>query len=1738
MPLAKFMNGKQIGRFGQLQLVDVTETKGKLRIGRLSLSDAKGPYLVVQKIELDWQPTALVSRTFHITRLKAASTSVLRKPVLKPALRTKPPLINVRLDSFTTNLRLAADVFAGAPSISHQTNGQLTLGRDNNLSAKLASRSIAGPSDELAARVQRPRNGKAEVQIKAIGGAGSMIGALLGTPDAKMTTLDLFVEGDAKVGVARGNLTSDIQKLGAIDANWTESGGIVTGFAGPSPASWVGKRLAVIGGRLDVSAQLGKLSGPQRDLTMVATAPALAARFDGPVDFERSVILAKSVLTIERSNLSTLTRGRVSGLLSGRFDVAGEPLSSPAQGNVRGVATIIQPSGFGLSFVSIAMPIDIAATSSRLAITSKLTAQMPASRDPRFASLGSNPQLDIALNQNRARGEWSLTKAQLTGRGMNARFTGRVNAQLREVKGRADLSDVASLVPSLSGPVKVALDLRQTTGSSWEGQANVNSNALKSSSPIISQVIGKRLDASIRPMPDSAGNVFAWRIDTAGGRSSGSFNPESRVPLRGTWSLNAPLATSGVAIGNMGRGGSQGQIAFGSAGLAVGGDNARIAIGGWNLENARFLAVGGTAQRPLAVSISGIAPLGPANISGLVTTTKGQVSFTNIIGQHAGLDARGSARSVGSVFDGAFNLKILPGAVLVRGSSFGRLGISVRNGRVGLAADLLLDQAGFRNAPVDVPSGRLRAAGLLGALALTFDGDVRAAGRAGKLSLNGSADLDGRDTSLTLNGRGNIGGRDFVLSQPFRAVPLGTTARLTGQAIWGEYRLGIDGKVRDGGLDVRQLQVTSPSLNAQVAGRLGGARYQLRGSAQAPDLSKFAQQLRGGATSAVIIEGGANKSWRAQVTGRANSFSVGNADADKLLGITPNFQIVASSQAGRTVASTWRVTGKQLTANGTFSPAADLAASSVQGAWRITGPITLSGVDIVGNVDGGLALRNRALAITAASPTIMLAGQSWSDLRARAQFADIFAITAIPLEVTANGALGPLSLTTSYVGKPIASLQSINLTYGGLAGRGALNLGSGGPSGTLQLLASPGAFLTSGNGSGFATIAQTGGSTQIEARLALSDVTLPGAGVSNLTGTLGITGPLKNLIASLDARFALQGHAASALLTARLNQGDQGSQVSVTGGGNYQGAPWRLAEPLIVATQNKVTRVGAQLVWRSADLNFEGVLRPDGLVLAANLKDAPASLFAPASAQIDGRITGTVNLRSQGGNVVGEGRLLGTGIKPRSAQAREAVDGTIIATLQGGEFVVRGTATNARGLRATGDARLPVRTSLSPLKLELLRNGPVSGQFEILGPVEAIAKLALSRNSTASGTINARGQLSGTMASPRIQGRGEVNNAALNDASLGIRLSDANAIVNFLGPIADIERASASDGRGGKIEIGGRIAFTRGASWRLAGQMDKFQIIGSSEALIVATGPWSLASDNSRLVLGGELTLDNARIGIPASVARADILRVREINRPSSLPPLPSLGTSANALEQNNQVRAGQSLGLNLAINSNGNTRVVSRGFDGNFDVDITAKGTLAQPQVAGRAELVRGRFDLAGRSFDMTRGTVRFLAPLTASQIDFIAQRETADITALAKIQGTLGRPVFRLESTPAAPQDEVLSRILFGRNVAALSLPQAAQLALGVSSLTTGNQLDPTVRLGQALGLERFSIGTDSGGFGGFTAGLRLVRDVYVEVTTGGADGTVTMLEWRPRRRVQVQVTTSQNRESSVSIRLRSKD
>src|SRR3546814_4714740 len=75
-----------------------------------------------------------------------------------------------------------------------------------------------------------------------------------------------------------------------------------------------------------------------------------------------------------------------------------------------------------------------------------------------------------------------------------------------------------------------------------------------------------------------------------------------------------------------------------------------------------------------------------------------------------------------------------------------------------------------------------------------------------------------------------------------------------------------------------------------------------------------------------------------------------------------------------------------------------------------------------------------------------------------------------------------------------------------------------------------------------------------------------------------------------------------------------------------------------------------------------------------------------------------------------------------------------------------------------------------------------------------------------------------------------------------------------------------------------------------------------------------------------------------------------------------------------------------------------------------------------------------------------------TNPQIDIAATTEQEDINATIAITGSAQDPHIAFTSTPALPQDEVLSRLLFGSSPENLSATEAIQLAAALNSLRGG--------------------------------------------------------------------------------------
>src|SRR5690606_32941363 len=105
------------------------------------------------------------------------------------------------------------------------------------------------------------------------------------------------------------------------------------------------------------------------------------------------------------------------------------------------------------------------------------------------------------------------------------------------------------------------------------------------------------------------------------------------------------------------------------------------------------------------------------------------------------------------------------------------------------------------------------------------------------------------------------------------------------------------------------------------------------------------------------------------------------------------------------------------------------------------------------------------------------------------------------------------------------------------------------------------------------------------------------------------------------------------------------------------------------------------------------------------------------------------------------------------------------------------------------------------------------------------------------------------------------------------------------------------------------------------------------------------------------------------------------------------------------------------------------------------------------------------GRRFQLERGNIRFVGNRPPNPVlDIEAEADLSGLNATINVTGTGNSPDIAFNSVPALPQDELLSRILFGASIADLSAPEAVQLAAAVASLNSGGGLDPKIGRSQS--------------------------------------------------------------------------
>ncbi|MET0372398.1 MAG: translocation/assembly module TamB domain-containing protein [Sphingobium sp.] len=567
------------------------------------------------------------------------------------------------------------------------------------------------------------------------------------------------------------------------------------------------------------------------------------------------------------------------------------------------------------------------------------------------------------------------------------------------------------------------------------------------------------------------------------------------------------------------------------------------------------------------------------------------------------------------------------------------------------------------------------------------------------------------------------------------------------------------------------------------------------------------------------------------------------------------------------------------------------------------------------------------------------------------------------------------------------------------------------------------------------------------------------------------------------------------------------------------GGGWRLA-PATVAYGGGSLQLAGQ--WGDGQTRFQARLQKLPLALLDILRE---------DLGFGGVATGSIDLAQMGSDVPtgrAELRVRGLTRSGLSLSARP-VDMGLNAVLSRDRLAAR--------LLLASDGRTIGRGQalVSPLGNEgslvaRLNAAPFVAQFRYGGTAETLWRMTGVEIIDIAGPVTISADARGTVGDPRIAGTLTADNATISSAVTGMRLREVKAVGRFGGPQLVISSLSARARNGGSVSGGGSFTFggIRGVAMDLAFKADNAALLERDDIAATVTGPLTLKSDGTGGQIAGDLQLNRSRftLGRASAAAQLPELKVVEVNR---------------AGEEVEAPRAAVPWTLAIKARARNRLTVTGLGLDSEWRADLDIGGTVTSPAIAGTAELVKGGYEFAGRRFDLREGKIQFdgRTPVNPT-LDIQAEADVADLTATIQVAGTGLRPQITFASVPALPEDELLSRILFGTSITNLSAPEALQLASAVGSLQGGGGLDPINAVRKAAGLDRLRIiaaDPTQGQQTSIAAGKYLTRKTYVELITDGQGYSATRIEYQVTRWLSLLGAISTLGRESANIRV-SKD
>jgi translocation and assembly module TamB len=335
------------------------------------------------------------------------------------------------------------------------------------------------------------------------------------------------------------------------------------------------------------------------------------------------------------------------------------------------------------------------------------------------------------------------------------------------------------------------------------------------------------------------------------------------------------------------------------------------------------------------------------------------------------------------------------------------------------------------------------------------------------------------------------------------------------------------------------------------------------------------------------------------------------------------------------------------------------------------------------------------------------------------------------------------------------------------------------------------------------------------------------------------------------------------------------------------------------------------------------------------------------------------------------------------------------------------------------------------------------------------------RDLISSGFTTAAFEIGGTMDKPDLNGKAEISNGAIALIDLPNGLSEINGTFNFNQDRLQIEKLTARSG-GGDLNLGGYITVERNPYFNLTATGHDIRLRYPPGVSAVANAELQFVGTTQNATLSGDVTVNrfglNPRFDFALYLARS--------NQP---PATPQPNSPLNHIHLNVHVVTAPELQVQTSL-----AKVSG-------DADLHLGGTVAQPVVLGRINVVEGDVFLNGTKYSLDRGDILFANPVGIQPVlNLEATARVRDYDITVGFHGPVDKLTTTYRSDPPLPTADVIALLALGRTreEAVLQPNQQSSFTTEASNAILGEALNATLssRVQKLFGVSRIKIDPNS--------------------------------------------------------------